>query len=211
MLFHRHEHNAVAQPEYHSASAENGFGHSSIGPSSAGFSAWAERPRRVRDASASNPAFVRGAVKRPSSKTMAPRPANSNLGGHTQTSSIGGAVIHLGTDDATERNDLMGGSGVGAGSYELVRPAQLPRWTAQERPSSASTQKTSNKRNKGGGWKRKGRGNRGRGRGSGRTKGAGRGRGRGRGGGGWSAASTSWAGNTDDPNLSHIGGAEMSF
>jgi hypothetical protein len=112
------------------------------------------------------------------------------------------------------RNDITGGSGVGAGSYQVERhrnneneapsrpwhapPRQRSSSKKQGRPSSCGGSKSTTKR-RNGFYRGLGRGGR-------------RGGGGGRGGRRSAPASSgNWAGNVDDPNLKHVGGAEMSF
>lgn len=114
---------------------------------------------------------------------------------------------------ASSRNDLRGGSGVGAGQYEIIAPPP-PQPAPRARGGGGAG------RGRGRGKKRGGRG-RGRGRGRDRSRGASRGRGRGGGrgssssqGNAWSDYSTqtaSWPSSQQGSNLGHVGGAEISF
>jgi hypothetical protein len=113
------------------------------------------------------------------------------------------------TEFASSRNDLRGGSGVGAGQYEMIAP-----------PPPASRARGGGGAGRGRGRGKK-RGGRGRGRGRGRSRGASRGRGRGGGrgssssqGNAWSDYSTqtaSWPSSQQGSNLGHVGGADISF
>ena len=122
------------------------------------------------------------------------------------------------------RNDLSGGSGVGAGQYELVA-AQAP--PVEPAPSRSSRRRGRGKKRTSSSRKRTSSTGAGRGRRKGFSTGRGRGRGRGRGGargnqyssatGGsaWSdyaSQSAPWASQQQPPsNLGNVGGAEISF
>jgi hypothetical protein len=129
------------------------------------------------------------------------------------------------------RNDVFGGSGVGVGSYQisqqrmpLARASSLTgtdriavavnnthdedaSQPSRKRPSSRAKRTATTKRKKGSanGWGKRGRGN---------WKSAKKRNGNSRDGStrnGPPRTSALWAGNSDDPELRHVGGAEMSF
>lgn len=153
-------------------------------------------------------------------------PANNNI-----TLPVDGWMNQWSAARATEgapgnaRNDLVGGSGVGAGSYSLVNSTNTGgSFDENYEPVARASRGRGRGKGKKGGWKKGGKSKKG-----GKRGGGGRGRGRGRGarggaaasqndggawgdygggggGGGWSAQPS-----RDDANLGHVGGAEMSF
>lgn len=135
----------------------------------------------------------------------------ANVGGGFQRS-VARFSNRRDVDNPPPRNDLNGGSGVGAGQYQIVSQPSEPT----PRPATGGG---GGKR----GYKKRGRGG---GRGRGRRRGSSKGRGRGRGGGrgshyasghnnnawrDYSAQSAPFASNSLPSNLGNVGGAEMSF
>jgi hypothetical protein len=218
------------------------------------------QPRRIRDYRSSNPFFAPAVVTRSSIVNQNPPYltnatettfAGVNTSSENIATNISTSVAqrnHDTTDWNAElaavrafgslhRNDITGGSGVGAGSYQITHIQDhlhdddnsrknnsnivnnkennnnSSRWNQSFVSQPSRQQRCSNTNaatKKKRGWGRK-RGS-GRGRGSSRSSSnrrAAPGRGSGRNQN--ASSSSSWAGNADDPNLQHIGGAEMSF
>ena len=180
---------------------------------------WKERSNRrplLRDAVASNTANAAGIVKKPGAthntraavSSSAPADSFSN---NSRTFGGWSSQPNVRAGDENVRNELVN-DGVGLGGYQFVRgkPASKPR--------AKAAGKARRGRGKGsrGGWKRKKAGG---------SKRGGSSRRGGRGGsrrGGRAASSFGDAGGSggawgqppptrDDPNLRHVGGAEMSF
>ena len=184
------------------------------------------RPRRIRDPSARKVMVVP-----PKRTTTSATPFR--LYAHPAAlppNNVPTAPITVSARTSTwERNDVFGGSGVGAGSYQIQRqpntktnPTEAEDASvvvvdstqddldapAKRKPASkprsykkgTKTNRASGSRGGGGkrgkwGWKNKGK------RSTTKEKGNGRQR----------RVTNTWAGNTDDPQLRHVGGAEMSF
>jgi hypothetical protein len=148
--------------------------------------------RRIREASIRPNLSARPAAQRPAPVA---RPSNWMTDwNHTRATTM-------------TRNDLVGGSGVGAGSYQIAQPANND--SKDEENTSYNRNRWDSKKNKGTKRKRAG-GGRGRGRGRSRGGGGRGGRGRGRGGGG---TVPTWVrdGDYGDADLQNVGGAEISF
>jgi hypothetical protein len=209
---------------------------------------WQERPerqRRLRDAASSNTSFAQAVVRRPEPAATAHRWGSANSSTAAAAPAATAAVTSDnwfnqwtaaratgGGGDEHVRNDLVGGSGVGAGSYRLVdnNNAGTSNYDENFEPEHrAQPLARRNARGGKGGYSKKRTKGKARSKKGGKRGGGGRGRGRGRGGsrgaannqndsaGAWGdygdGGGSAWSAqpSRDDPNLGHVGGAEMSF
>ena len=182
--------------------------------------------RKIRDPKATNIALASSAVGW--STTASPTPpvpqpppfihGSTGPNNHSEYQQITLTTNSL----STQRNDLRGGSGVGAGQYQIVNSYNDEEEDVWNAPPARSSSRGRGKRGRGGGRSQRsgrgrGRGGRGRGRG-GRGRGGRGGRNssfRGRGGNAWSdyGQTSPWTSRstTDNSMIGHVGGAEISF
>jgi hypothetical protein len=193
------------------------------------------RPRRIRDASKRMSSIMKTGSTVP---TMAA--IQKNKSHTTNWESEYAAARAFMMSARPQRNDLVGGSGVGVGSYQMnqqnlqARPQSAPKprektsnsgpvnngcdekstIPTRKRPTSKGRGSKKSAHSRNGSFKHKKST-----RGGSNTRGRGRWRASGkndsnrRGGSSRNGqqSAVAWSGNTDDPQLRHVGGAEMSF
>ena len=184
--------------------------------------------RKIRDPKATNIALASSAVGWSTTASPTPPVPQPPLSIHGSTGPSNQSEyqqITLTTNSlSTQRNDLRGGSGVGAGQYQIVNSYNDEEEDVWNAPPARSSSRGRGKRGRGGGRSQRsgrgrGRGGRGRGRGGrgpgGRTGGRNssfRGRGSGN---AWSdyGQTSPWTSRstTDNSMIGHVGGAEISF